>query len=136
MKPRWRSVTTEARTCLPPPARRASLRSPGRRTGGTAVGLGEGGEELEPGAVPDGADHGVDRRRIVEVPPGGQFGEQQVVADEADEDVDVVGAESETTAHDPDELDSDVGVVPGEALPDVVEERADEEQVGAAHTGS
>ena len=88
---RWGS-----RRAPPPPCRRRARgpRGPTRsRTrsafhrpqaagpGGEAVGLGEAGEQPEREQVAHGLGHGLDGGRVVEVAPGGDVGEQEVVAD-------------------------------------------------------
>lgn len=55
-----------------------------------------------------------------------------MVADQADEDVDVVGGKAEAASDVSDDADTDLGVVAGKALADVVEECPDEEEVRAA----
>ena len=111
-------------------------RAPRGRTGGLAVGLGERGEQPEGAQVADGLGHRLDGGGVVEVAPGGDVGEQQVVAHHRDEHVDVGRRRgpcaAPIVAH---ELDADLGVVARVALADVVEEGAEHEQVGPVGAG-
>ena len=80
-------------------------------------------------AVAGGPGHAGDGGRVIEVAAGGGVGQQEVVAHEVDEHVDVVGREAHPGGNALDDLHADLGVVAGEALADVVEQRADEQEV-------
>ena len=105
-------------------------RTPRTRTGGAAVGLGECGEQVEGEPVAAGAGNVGDRGGIVEVATRRRIGQQEMVAHQVDEDVDIGGRKSHTCRHGADHLDADGGVVAGEPFADVVQQGADEEQVG------
>jgi hypothetical protein len=64
---------------------------------------------------------------------GGRRGRQQVQPDELLQHLHIGLGEPEPGRDAADDLDAGVGVVAGEALPDVVQQRADEQQVGPAH---
>ncbi|HVM01113.1 MAG TPA: [protein-PII] uridylyltransferase, partial [Acidimicrobiales bacterium] len=66
-------------------------RAPRRRAGGQAVGLGEGGQQLQQVAVAHRGGHRVDGGGVVEVAPGGGVGQEEVVAHHGDEHLHVLG---------------------------------------------
>ena len=124
------------------PASRASVRRtrastspafhdrPGRRSGRRRVGLGQGVQQLEHLRRADGVGDGARRRRVGEVAAGRGVGQQQVVLDEGHQHVDVrgrqargAGASSATTRM------PTTGVVAGQALADVVQQRTEQQQV-------
>ena len=63
--------------------------APGRGAGRPAVGLGQGGEQVQRQPVAGGPRDAGDGGGIVEVAPGGGVGQQEVVAHEIDQDGDV-----------------------------------------------
>ena len=105
-------------------------RTPRTRAGGPAVGLGERGEEVKGEAVAAGAGNVGDGGGVVEVATGRRIGQQEVVTDQVDQDVDIGGRKSHPCGHGSDHLDADGGVVAREPLADVVQQGADEEKVG------
>jgi hypothetical protein len=80
--------------------------------------------------VADGAGDTGDRGGIVEVATRGRVGQQEMEPHEVDKDVDIGGRETHARGDVLDDLHADGGVIPGEPLADVVQERADEEQIG------
>ncbi len=89
-------------------------------------------QELQGGGAPHGGGDGADGGRVVEVAAGGGLDEQQMVAYEGGDDAHVVLVEADPRGHVAgDDLTGD-GVVAGPALADVVEQRGDEQEVGAA----
>ena len=70
---------------------------------------------------------------VVEVAPGGCFGQQQMITDEADQDRHILGRKAHPASHVADDVHSRVGVVPGEPLPDVMKEGTHQEEVRALH---
>ena len=107
--------------------------APRRRAGRQRVGLGERGEQLEGGLVADRLGDEVDRAGVVEVAAGGDVGQQQVVLDEGDERVDVAWREPHPRRRSPRTSSMPTAVwSPGAALADVVQQRADDEEVGPA----
>ena len=108
-------------------------RTPCGRPGRPTVGFRERGEQ--PQSV-DGADRGddpIDRGGIVEVAPRGDVGQQQVVLDQGDDDVEVVVVETDAPA---DPLGQDHArsrVIARLALAEVVQQRRENEQIGAQH---
>ncbi len=108
--------------CLP--------RAPGRRAGGECVGLGQGVQQAEDPGAAGGPGHRLDGRRVVDVPPGRGLDEQEVLAHHRDQHVGVRRREPEPWREIVDDLDSHVGVVAGPALADVVQQGAEQQQVG------
>ena len=106
-------------------------RAPGRGSGGEGVGLGQRIEEAQRGEVARGFGDVGDGVVVGEVAAGGHVGQQQVVADHLLEHLGVAFGEAHAGAHDRHLLDADVDVVARVALADVVQEGADDEQVGA-----
>ena len=93
---RHRSAAPAARTRrCGRPARRPGPPSTGssRRPGGQGVGLGEGVQQLQGRRSPTAAATAAIGGRVGEVAPGGDVGQQQVVADQRHEHVDVVRRE-------------------------------------------
>ena len=81
---------------------------------------------------PTALGHRCDGAVVVEVAAGGDVGQQEVVAHHAcSEHLDVVGRQAHPRADALDELDADLGVIAGIALADVVQQRAEHEQVGS-----
>ncbi len=103
--------------------------APGGGAGGPAVGLGQRGQQVQRQPVAGGLRHAGDGGGVVEVAPGGGVGQQEMVAHEVDQDRDVVGGEAHPRGDAVDHLDADRGVIAREALADVVQEGADEEEV-------
>ncbi len=103
---------------------------PGRRTGGQAVGLGERGQQREGERVLHGGGHLLDGGGVVEVAPGGDVGQEQVVAHHRLQHRHVGGVEPEPRSDRGQQVDAHVGVVARVALADVVQQGADHEQVG------
>ena len=79
----------------------------------------------------DGVGDGARGRRVGQVAAGGDVGQQQVVLDQRDEHGDVGGRQAEPGRELGDDLHADLGVVAGQALADVVQQRAEQQQVGA-----
>lgn len=105
---------------------------PGGGPGGERVGLGERVQEFQGGGGADCGGDGADGRRVVEVAPGGGLDEQQMVAYEGGDDAHVVLVEADPGGRVPGDDLARHGVVSGPALADVVQQRGDQEQVGAA----
>ena len=103
--------------------------TPGGRTGRPAVGLGQGGQQVQGQPVADGLCDTGDGGGIVEIAPGGGVRQQEVLANEVDQDGDVGRSESHARGDAVDHLDADCGVIAREPLADVVQEGADEEEV-------
>ncbi len=103
--------------------------APGGGPRGPAVRLGQGGEQVERQSVADGAGDAGDRGGIVEVAPRGRVGQQEMMAHEVDQHVDVGGREPHARGDVLDDLHADGGVVAGITLADVVQKRADQEQI-------
>ena len=106
-------------------------RTPRRRPGGAAVRLGQRGQEVKGDPITGGAGDSGDGGRVVEVAPGRRVREQEVVAHEVDEDRDVFGREAHAGGDALDDLHAHRRVVAREPLADVVEQRADEQEVRA-----
>ena len=104
--------------------------APCRGTGGERIGDGQRGEQVEGVLGADGVGDRGDGGRVVEVASGGEAREQKVVAYEVDEHRDVVGVEAHPRRDRLGEHHPVVGVVAGTTLAQVVQERADEQQVG------
>ena len=87
----------------------------------------------------DGA-HGVgnvsDRGRVGEVATHRHVGQQQMLLDHGHQDLDVRRHETELRADGADEFHPHHGVIAGVPLAEVVEQRAEHEQVGSAHAVS
>jgi hypothetical protein len=110
---------------------RHSVHAPGPAASASASG--EGGEQVQALRARDDVGHRRDGRRIVEVPPGRHVGQQQVLAHEQDDDVDVLGREAESLDERSNDLRAFAGVVASAAtLADVVQQRGDEQQVRSA----
>ena len=108
-------------------------RSPGGRPRRARVGLGQGTEQVQCLDRRHALGDALDRRRVVEVAAERDLRQQQVVGDQLDQHVDVGSGVAQTRAEPACDLDAGVGVVAGAALAEVVEERAQHEQVGAGH---
>ncbi len=106
-------------------------RGPRGGSGGTRVGFGERVEELEGGHVTDLVGDEAQRGRVAQVAAGRDAGEEEVLADEQDEGGDVGGGVSHAGGDPLHQRDPRVGVVSRVPLAEVVEERADEQEVGA-----
>lgn len=110
---------------------RAPPGRPGGRSGGQRVRLGQGVQQLQRALRPDRLGDGPHGGRVLQVAPGGGVHEQQVVPYEGREYGDVVAVEADARG---DVLGDDlVGhrMVAGPALADVVQQRGDQQQVGA-----
>ena len=107
-------------------------RPPRRRPGGQTVGLDQRGQQIEHGPAPDLVGHLFGGGRVVEVPAGGAVGQQKVQTDHGDQGVDVLGREPHAGGDVGGDGHADLGVVPGKALPDVVEQGSDQQEVGPA----
>ena len=106
------------------------VRAPRGRAGRSRVRERERVEQVEPLGVADGAGEAGDRDLIVEVTPGAGVGQQEVVLDEPDQvrGTGVVQADARRDlARD---RRADVRVVTGAALADVVQQRAEKQDVG------
>ncbi len=107
--------------------------TPRRRAGGERVGLGQGMEQLEHSGEADGLGHRRDGGVVAQIPAGRDIGQEQMVLHEGHEHFHVSGRQPQAWARSSGEYHSVVGVVAGEALPQVVEQGAQDEQVGPAH---
>ena len=105
--------------------------APRGRAGGLAVGDGQRREGLQDDGVADGLGDRLDRHRVVEVAARRGLGQQQVVAYDGLQDPHVAGVEAEPLADVARHHRAGPGVVAGPALADVVQERADQQEVGA-----
>ena len=105
--------------------------SPGRGPGGPAVGFGQGTEQMQRHPVADRLGDRGDGGGIVEVAPGGRVGQEQVEAHHVDQDGHIVRVEAHASSDTVDDLDADRGVVARKALADVVQQRADQQEVGS-----
>ena len=79
--------------------------------------------------VADGLSDTGDGGGIVEVTSGGGVGQQEVLTNEVDQHGDVGRSETHARGDAVDDLNTDRGVIAREALTDVVQEGADEEEV-------
>ena len=100
-------------------------RAPGGGAGGAAVGLGQRAQQVQCHLVPGRTGHIGDRRRVVEVAPGGGIGEEEMVPHHVHQSLDVVGTEPHACGHGADELHPHLGVVARVPLADVVQQGAD-----------
>ena len=110
------------------------LRLPGapcRWAGGQRVGLGQGGQQLEHERLARGLGDRLDGGVVGEVTPGGDVGQEEVVAHHRHQHLRVMAAEAHARRDALDELDADLRVVARVPLAEVVEQRADDEEVGA-----
>ena len=98
-------------------------------SGRQRVGLCQDGQELKARIRPDECGDAIDRAGVVEIPSGGDVSEQQMMGDEAHERVDVVFVEPHARADGRHDLDTGFGVVARVSLADVVQQRADHEEV-------
>ena len=105
-------------------------RTPGRRPGRQRVGLRQHVEQGQHPRRADGRGHRADRPVVAQVPAGGDVGQQQVVAHERGQHVDVGPGQAEAVPDALDQVDTDDRVVPRVPLAEVVEERAEHEEVG------
>ena len=87
-------------------------------------------QQVERVLAPDVVRHRLDRRRIREIATGGEARQQEVQADEVDQHRDVGGGVPHAGRHDRGQRDAVVGVVTRAALAQVVQERADQQEVG------
>ena len=106
-------------------------RPPSSRPGRKGVGLGQGCEQVEALAVSDRPGHRADRGRVVEIAPCRKVGQKEVVANEVYERVDVFAGESHPDGDAFDDVHSGVGVIPGRAFADVVEEGRRKKEIGS-----
>ena len=90
--------------------------SPGGRTGGQAVRLGQRPEQVQPDGVADRLGDGGDGGRVVEVAPGGRVGQQEVVAHHIDQ-ASTSPAEAHAGRHAVDDLHAHAVWSPGYPLP-------------------
>ena len=107
--------------------------TPRRRARGQRVGLGERMQQVEHLDRAGSGRHLFDRGRIGQIASHRDVGQQQVVLDHRDEDLDVGRHQTELRADRANQLHADLGVVAGIPLADVVEERTEHQQVGARH---
>src|SRR5690606_40750363 len=107
---------------------------PGGGSGGEGVGLGEGVQQFQGAGRGDGVGDRADGGRVVQVAPGGRLDEEQVVAHQRGDHLDVVGVEADAGGHVPGDDLAGHRVVAGTALADVVQTRGEEQPVGAVHT--
>jgi hypothetical protein len=108
-------------------------RAPSRRSGGQAVCFDQRGQQVEGQTVADLFGHPFGRGRVVQVAPGGHFGQEEMEANQGYQRVDIVGREAHPARYLGYRLYAHLGVVAGEPLADVVEKRADEQEIGALH---
>ena len=106
-------------------------RAPRGRTGRKRVGFRERGEQLKGLDRSDPLGGPSRRLGIVEVAPNRDLGQQQVVLDELGEHIDIRGRKAEARAETARELDTDLDVIAGVALAEIVQQRTQHEQVGA-----
>ena len=99
--------------------------------GGRGVGLGERVQQVQHLGAADEVRHGLGGRRVGEVAPGRDVGQQQVVPDQRDEDRDVVRGQPEPRPGHRDQVGPDGAVVARPALADVVQQGGEQQQVGA-----
>ena len=88
-------------------------------------------QQLERRHVADRLGDLADRRRVGQVAPHGDVGQQQVVLHEPHQHVDVAGRETEARTDLADERHPRRGVIAGIALAEIVEQRPEHEEVGA-----
>ncbi len=89
------------------------------------------GRELERRSVAHLLGHALDCGRIVEVSSGGHLGKEEMEPDQQDQDFHVTGRKAHTSADLGHQVGADVRVVAGESLADVMEERADHQEIGS-----
>ena len=106
-------------------------RPPRRRAGRLRVGLREGVQQVEHFDGADALGDVRERRTVGEIAPHGDVGEQQVVLDHRDQHVGVGEPDAEPVTETADDLHARLGVIALVALADVVEQRAEHEQVGS-----
>ena len=106
---------------------------PGHRPGSQAVRLGHHGQQLQELrrlGGPGDRGHG---ERVVEVAPGRDVGQQQVVLHEAHQRVGVVGAPAAAPGDGAGQPHAGLRVIAGVALADVMQQRPHHQQVGACY---
>src|SRR5690606_35766270 len=103
---------------------------PGGGSGGEGVGLGGGVQQVQGAGRGGGVGDGADGGRVVQRAPGGRLDEEEVVAHQRGDHLDVVGVEGDAGGHVPGDDLAGHRVVAGPALADVVQQRGDEQQVG------
>jgi hypothetical protein len=106
-------------------------RAPRGGAGRAGVGLGEGVQQVEHLGRADGVRDGLGGGGVGEVATGRGVGQQQVVLDHPDQDVDVGRRQPQPRADRGDHDHAHLGVVAGPSLADVVQQRAEQQQVGA-----
>ncbi len=105
-------------------------RAPRCRAGGERVGFGEGVQQAEHPGAAGSPRHRLDGRDVVDVPAGRGFGEQQMMAHHRDQHLGVRGREPEAGSDHTDDGDAGFGVIAGPAFADVVQQSAEQEQIG------
>ena len=101
---------------------------------GQRVGLGQRAEQLERAQVADGLGDGGQRGRVGQIAARGDIGQQQVMAHQRGQHLGVLGRQPHARPDGLHQRNADLGVVAGVALADVVEQRAEHQQVGAVHS--
>ena len=100
--------------------------APRRRAGSDRIGFGEGPEEAQQDGSAHCVSHLTDSAVVVEVSPGGHVGQQQVVFDHGDQQVDIVALVAHSGGNGRQEVDADHRVVTWIPLADVVEQGTDQ----------
>ena len=108
-------------------------RRPCRRARRQAVRLGERAQQLEPERIADERSDILRSDGVAEVAPHRRLGEQQVVAHQRPDVLDVVMREAHPWCDPVDQLHAGVRVIPRLALAEVVQERAHQQQIGSIH---
>ena len=106
---------------------------PRRRAGGQPVRVDSACSSSSSGPRADRRRDLLHGHRVVQVPPGRDLGEQQVVADRGGDQLRVGLAEADPLAHVAGDHLAGDAVVAGPALADVVQQRGEQQQVGPRH---
>ena len=103
---------------------------PGGRAGGSAVGLGERGKQVERLFVAHRLGSQRRRARVAQVASRCGLGQQQVVLDQRPKCSDVVVGQTHARCHRVDQIHAHLGVIARIPLAEVVHQRAQQQQVG------
>ena len=106
---------------------------PGGRAGGVRVGAGQRVQQVQGGGVADRLGDRGDGDRVAQVAAGGHVRQQQVQPDQLLDGGDVGRRQADPGGDLGGDRGADDAVVAGQALADVVQERADQQQVGPVH---